>query len=140
MKRIIGKIKPKKIITSSHFSSMLKSLAVKNNIKIETQLRSNHEFLIPWNNFLIRFNMGKIPISFSISRITYDKVRNFLESIIGKTFGLWLNIKNRKKMILFIEFDPSQYSDLIHNLGVVKSEMSVSVSMKIKVISNLTKI
>ena len=117
MKRIIDKIKPEKIITSSHFSGMLKSLAVKNNIKIETQLRSNHEFLIPWNNFLIRFNMGKIPISFSISRITYDKVRNFLESIIGKTFGLWLHVKNLKKMVLFIEFDPSQYPSLVHNLG-----------------------
>ena len=117
MKRIIDKIKPEKIITSSHFSSMLKSLAVKNNIRIETQLRSDHEFLIPWNNFLIRFNMGKIPISFSISRITYDKVRNFLESIIGKTFGLWLHVKNLKKMVLFIEFDPSQYPSLVHNLG-----------------------
>ena len=94
MKRIIEKTKPEKIITSNHFSNVLKPLIVKNNVRIETKLRSNHEFLIPWNNFLIRFNMGKIPISVSISRITYDKIRNFLESIIGKTFGLWLNIKN----------------------------------------------
>jgi len=123
MKRIIEKTKPEKIITSSHFSSMLKPLIVKNNIKIETQLRSNHEFLVPWNQFLIRFNIGKIPISISISRVTYDKIRNFLESIIGKTFGLWLNIKNRKKMILFIEFDPSQYPDLIQNLGKNKGNL-----------------
>ena len=117
MKRIIEKTKPEKIITSDHFSSVLKPLVAKNNIKIETQLRSNHEFLVPWNQFLIRFYIGKIPISISISRVTYDKIRNFLESVIGKTFGLWLNIKDRKKMILFIEFDPSQYSELIHNLG-----------------------
>ena len=117
MKRIIEKTKPEKIITSDHFSSVLKPLVAKNNIKIETQLRSNHEFLVPWNQFLMRFNIGKIPISISISRVTYDKIRNFLESVIGKTFGLWLNIKDRKKMILFIEFDPSQYSELIHNLG-----------------------
>ena len=117
MKRIIEKTKPEKIITSDHFSSMLKPLVAKNNIKIETQLRSNHEFLVPWNQFLIRFYIGKIPISISVSRVTYNKIRNFLESVIGKTFGLWLNIKDRKKMILFIEFDPSQYSELIHNLG-----------------------
>ena len=116
MKRIIEKTKPEKIITSDHFSSVLKPLIAKNNIKIETQLTSNHEFLVPWNQFLIQFNIGKIPISISVSRITYDKIKNFLESIIGKMFGLWLNIKNRKKMILFVEFDPSQYSDLIHNL------------------------
>ena len=116
MKRIIEKTKPEKIITSNHFSSVLKPLIVKSNIRIETQLRSNHEFLVIRNQFLIRFNIGKIPISITISRVTYDKIRNFLESIIGKTFGLWLNIKDRKKMILFIEFDPSQYSDLIHNI------------------------
>ena len=116
MKRIIEKTKPEKIITSNHFSSVLKPLIVKSNIRIETQLRSNHKFLVIRNQFLIRFNIGKIPISITISRVTYDKIRNFLESIIGKTFGLWLNIKDRKKMILFIEFDPSQYSDLIHNI------------------------
>ena len=116
IKRIIEKTKPEKIITSHHFSSVLKPLTAKNNIKIETHLKSNHEFLVPWNQFLMRFNIGKIPISISISRVTYDKIRNFLESIIGKTFGLWLNIKDRKKMILFIEFDPSQYSDLIRNI------------------------
>ena len=116
MKRIIEKTKPEKIITSNHFSSVLKPLTAKNNIKIETHLRSNHEFLIISNNFSIQCNIGKIPISISVSRVTYDKIRNFLESIIGKTFGLWLNIKDRKKTILFIEFDPSQYSDLIHNI------------------------
>ena len=35
MKRIIEKTKPEKIITSDHFSSMLKPLVAKNNIKIE---------------------------------------------------------------------------------------------------------
>ncbi len=139
MKRIIEKTKPEKIITSNHFSNVLKPLIVKNNVRIETKLRSNHEFLIPWNNFLIRFNMGKIPISVSISRITYDKIRNFLESIIGKTFGLWLNIKNRKKMILFIEFDPSQYSDLIHNLGE-KGDNLLFVNRRKPAISNFKSI
>jgi hypothetical protein len=83
--------------------------------------------------------MGKIPISVSISRITYDKIRNFLESIIGKTFGLWLNIKNRKKMILFIEFDPSQYSDLIHNLGE-KGDNLLFVNRRKPAISNFKSI
>ena len=117
MKRIIEKTKPGKIITSNHFSILLKPLIVKSNIRIETSLGSNHEFLVSWNKFLIRFNIGKIPISISISRSSYDKIRNFLESIIGKMLGLWVNIKNRKKMVLFIEFGPSQYSELIHNLA-----------------------
>ena len=63
MKRIIEKTKPEKIITSHHFSSVLKPLTAKNNIKIETHLKSNHEFLVPWNQFLMRFNIGKIPLT-----------------------------------------------------------------------------
>ena len=63
MKRIIEKIKPEKIITSSHFLNMLKSLTENKNIKIETKLKSKHEFSVPWDKFLIRFNIGTIPIS-----------------------------------------------------------------------------
>ena len=116
MKRIIEKTKPEEIITSDHFSTLLRPLIEKYNIRINIRSGSNHKFLVSWDKFLIRFNVGKIPISISISRETYYKIRNFVESIIGKSFGLWLDIKTRKKMVLFIEFSPSQYPDLIHSL------------------------
>ena len=116
MKRIIEKHEPQKIITSSHFGKMLKSLIMNTDIKIEIMLESNHEFLIPWNQFLIKFNLGKLPISLKISRKSYDKIRNFLESLVGKIFNLWPDKKKNQKMILFVEFDPSQYPKLIEQL------------------------
>ena len=65
----------------------------------------------------IRLEVKINQIQYPRGNIQSLKIRNFLESIIGKTLGLWLNNKNRKKMILLIEFNPSQYSDLIHNLS-----------------------
>ena len=92
MKRIIEKTKPEEIIMPEHFSILLRPLIEKYNIKTDIRTGSNHKFLVSWDKFLIRFNAGKIPISISISRETYDKIRNFVESIIGKLFGLWLDI------------------------------------------------
>ena len=51
-----------------------------------------------------------------ISRKSYDKIRNFLESLVGKIFNLWPDKKKNQKMILFVEFDPSQYPKLIEQL------------------------
>ena len=123
MKRIIEKYKPQKIITSFHFGNMLKSLIDDTKIKIITTLESNHEFSIPWNHFLIKFNLGKFPISLKISRKSYDKIRNFLELLVGKIFHLWPDKKKSQKMILFVEFDPSQYSKLIEQLGHYGNEL-----------------
>jgi len=123
MKRIIEKHEPQKIITSSHFSKMLESLIINTDIKIEIMLESNHEFLIPWEQFLIKFNLGKLPISLRLSRKSYDKIRNFLESIIGKIFNLWPDKQKNQKRILFVEFDPSQYPELIEQLSSYGNEL-----------------
>jgi hypothetical protein len=117
MKRILEKYQPQKIITSNHFGTMLKSLTANTDIKIETTIESTHEFSIPWNQFLIKFNLGKIPLSLRISRNSYDRIRNLLESFIGKIFNLWPDKKNTSKLILFVEFDPSQYPKLIEQLS-----------------------
>jgi len=122
MKRIIEKYNPQKIITSFHFGNMVK-LLIDTEIKIETTLESHHEFSIPWNHFLIKFNLGKFPISLKISRKSYDKIRNSLESLVGKTFHLWPDKKKSQKMILFVEFDPSQYPKLIEQLGLYGNEL-----------------
>ena len=96
---------------------MLKSLTANTDIKIETTIESTHEFSIPWNQFLIKFNLGKIPLSLRISRNSYDRISNLLESFICKIFNLLPDKKNTSKLILFVEFDPSQYPKLIEQLS-----------------------
>lgn len=116
IKRILEKENPQKIIAANHFSTMVNSLIHDKRIDLETIHAKSQKFVMPWNRFLIRFNIGKIPISFELSRSTYNNIRNLVESIVGTTFKLWFDFKNKKKSILFLEFDPTQYSDLLHHL------------------------
>ena len=123
MKRIIEKHNPTKIFTSPHYANLLNSLIINTDIKLEIMLQSNHEFSIPWDQFLIKFNLGKFPISLRISRKSYDSIRNFLESLVGKIFHLWPNNEKTKQMVLFVEFDPSQYPNLIEKLNDYGNEL-----------------
>ena len=43
--------------------------------------------------------------------------------MVGKTFHLWPDKKKSQKMILFVEFDPSQYPKLIEQLGLYGNEL-----------------
>ena len=115
IKRIIEKEKPKKIICSSHFSDMINSISdYKINLNIFDE--SNHDFLLVWDKILLRFNVGKTPISIPIPRKTYTKIKNSVESFLGSLFNLWFNPKNKNESILFVEFNPLQYVNLLENL------------------------
>ena len=115
IKRIIEKEKPEKIICSSHFSEMINSISdYKINLNIFDE--SNHDFLLVWDKILLRFNVGKTPISIPIPRKTYTKIKNSVESFLGSLFNLWFNPKNKNESILFVEFNPLQYVNLLENL------------------------
>jgi len=115
IKRIIEKEKPEKIICSSHFSDMINSISdYKINLNIFDE--SNHDFLLVWDKILLRFNVGKTPISIPIPRKTYTKIKNSVESFFGSLLNLWFNPKNKNKSILFVEFNPLQYVNLLENL------------------------
>jgi len=115
IKRIIEKEKPEKIICSSHFSEMINSISdYKINLNIFDE--SNHDFLLVWDKILLRFNVGKTPISIPIPRKTYTKIKNSVESFFGSLLNLWFNPKNKNKSILFVEFNPLQYVNLLENL------------------------
>jgi len=115
IKRIIEKEKPNKILCSKHFSDMINSIS-DNQINLNIFDDTKHDFYLVWDKILIRFNIGKIPISIPIPRKTYTKIKNSVESILGTFVGLWFNPKNQKKSILFVEYNPTQYVELLENL------------------------
>lgn len=115
IKRIIENEKPTKIILSTHFSKIAEQLNNNNSFSIDIFDNQPHEFHIAWEKMLLRFNIGNRPISIPISRKRYNQFKNIFESFIGNLFGLWYNFGNQKPSILFLEFNPSQYSKLIKN-------------------------
>ena len=115
IKRIIEKENPDKILCSKHFSEMIPSIST-DKIKLDMFDDLDHNFLVVWDKILIRFTLGNIPISIPISRKSYTKIKNSIESLAGSIFGLWYKNKNQKKSILFVEFNPTQYTELLENL------------------------
>ena len=120
IKHIIEKEKPKKIITSINFSKIITSI---NKIKIEIYENKLINSLA-WDNIEIKFNIGKLPISFQLSRTFYAKLKQIFESFISKIFNFWFK-SNKNKTILLLEFDPFTYSDLLIALSKYKKNILI---------------
>lgn len=116
IKRILEKEMPEKIITNTSLSKLVKPLIAGKNIDLEVHADDSKSHL-SWDNIEIKFNFGKIPISFYISRSTYNKIKDLLESTLGTILNFWFNIDNKKKTILLLEFNPSAYKNLLQNLS-----------------------
>jgi len=115
IKRIIEKEAPEKILANTGLSKLVEPLISDKNISLETHTE-NSDHRLAWDTIEIKFNLGRTPISFHISRSTYNKIKDFLESILCTTMNLWFKADNDKKTILLLEFDPSTYKDLLVNL------------------------
>ena len=114
IKRILEKEKPKKIILSAYFAKIVKQ--IDNKISLDISGKQEHDFHIQWEKMLIRFNISNRPISIPISRKRYNQFKKIFEFVTGNLFGLWQNFANKKPSILFLEFNPAQYSKLLDNL------------------------
>lgn len=122
LKRVIENKKPTKILIPENFLPAVKTICDEKNINIETYNEITISAL-PWDKIQIKFNVNRIPISFHVSRNFYLKMKNMLEMIIGKSFNLWFNPKNKKKIILLLEFNPAVYFDFLYHLG--KSDKNI---------------
>lgn len=76
-----------------------------------------------YNKIEIKFNLGKIPLSFKISRNSYLKIKSFIENITCSWNNLWLDMTKSKELILLLEINPSTYSELLLELS--KSDKQV---------------
>ncbi len=116
IKRIIENEKPKKIITTTSLLKMIKVIIKNYDIELEFFKNKPKELLF-WDIITIKFNIGKIPIKFNISKNTYLKIKTFFEKIMGFIFGFWYNPNNsKKKSLVFLEFNPEFFSNIFKSL------------------------
>ena len=118
IKRIIEKEKPDKIFANNQFKNIISELTNNNNshISINQIDTKKYNFLIYWDKISYEFHLGKIPIGIQLSRKNYQRIKNFFESMLCKLFSLDLKPNENKKIILFVEFNTLQYSELFENL------------------------
>jgi hypothetical protein len=110
IKKIIINLKPKKIIATSKIIEIIHNfnfnsleLSVFNNDKIEKMI---------YDTIPVKFNLGKIPISFIISRNFFKTSKKLFENIICTFNNLWYNPLKNKSIVLLLEFNPSQFKNL----------------------------
>lgn len=117
--RIIQKLlknkSPKKIITNSTFINLIKKIVDKKTEFIEIG-KPIHETMV-YNKIEIKFNLGKIPISFKIPRNFYTKIKYLIENLVCSSNNLWLDLSKIRESILLLEVNPSVYSELILQLS-----------------------
>ena len=120
IQKILKEKKPKKI-----FSTLLQNFIAEiidekiEFIPIKNPLKTN----MVWNKIEIKFNLGKIPISFRISRDLYLKLKSTFENFICSSNNLWADLNDQRESILLLEFNPSTYPELIKNLAKTNKQI-----------------
>jgi len=114
--KIIEKENPTEIIGTNEFSKIIKSIIKNKNIKTKFfQNKIKKELL--WDNITAKYNLGGIPLTFSISRKNYLKLKNTFETLSGFFYNFWFKFNNSKKgIILFLEFNPELFSNLFEKM------------------------
>ena len=94
--RIIEKEKPDLIISSTYLNDFVERICKTKKIQIN-MIRKIKQPSLQYDKINIKFNLGTIPISLTISRKTYLKIKKVADKIIHSVFRLKPNLKTRKE-------------------------------------------
>ena len=114
IKKIISDEKPQKIYATHNLANIISTFT---DSEIEF-LNLKHE--VVFDTFDLRFTIFSKLISIKISMNTFEKIKNLVETLAGRVYNLWLDLDEKKPIILLLEFDPSQYKTLLHHLNSEK--------------------
>lgn len=111
--KIIRLESPKKIITAGSLSELVQPFI--NNEDIELKIFQNKtENNLFWDKITIKFNIGRTPLAFTISRKNYLRIKNFIETMAGFIYNFWFDFRrSKKKCTVFLEFNPESFSNLL---------------------------
>ena len=117
VKEIIKKEKPTKIIATTQISKIIQSIIKNDNIKTEF-FKNEIEKNLLWNNITAKYNFGGIPLTFTLSRQKYLKIKNIYENLSGLFYNFWFKFdQSKKKSIVFLEFNPQLFSRLFEEMA-----------------------
>ena len=115
IKNVINELKPRKIFLERRYEDIVSDF-VGNNIEINTFLKKD---LVrdDSDKLKIKFNFGKHPLSFKISKKLYKKIKKNTDSISSTIYDLSFTEKDfNKKTIIFVEFNTELFSKLFQSL------------------------
>ena len=121
IQKILKNKTPKKIFANKEIINFIKKMF---DTKIDLiEFGNLTKKRMYYNNIEIKFNLGKIPISFKIPRNYYMKLKSIIENIVCSTNNLWFDMSKLKESILLLEINPSVYSELLLQLSKSNKEI-----------------
>ena len=141
IKKIITKQATANIIANSSIIEIIRLFD--NNLSLEPLDNDLTDDKLFFDNIQIKFNLGKTPRAFSLSRNFYNKSKIVYENIICAMNDLWFKGSSRN-IVLLLEFNPAQFENLFlefkkKNLDIVVFNRRRSVVWNRKSISILKK-
>jgi hypothetical protein len=116
IKKIIEKEKPTKIVATHQSSKIIQSIIKNQNIDTKFFKTVNNNNLL-WDNITAKYNIGGIPLTFTISRKKYLKIKNTFENLSGLLNNFWFKFdQSKNKSIVFLEFNPQLFSKLFEEM------------------------
>ena len=113
--KIIETEKPKRVIIASYLNNFVKRICDAKSIELIEIGEKEHPSLY-FNKINIKFNLGKFPISFHISRENFNKIKKIVEKLL-QSFRLSYQLNTKRKSILLVDFNPVMYNDLLNELS-----------------------
>jgi glycosyltransferase involved in cell wall biosynthesis len=114
--RIIEKKKPSTIISYTILNDFVEQICQSKNISLNKIYFDNQPKLV-LDKINIKFNLGLLPISFTVSRKFYSQIKNIFEKIINLFFNFNPQKNSIKKNILLLDFNPIPYEPLLKQLS-----------------------
>ena len=114
--RIIEKEKPTTLVDMTDYGDLIQNLC--NQKKIDyIQIPDIIHTSTYFDKINIKSNVGPLPLSVTVSKINYQKIKNFGEKITKQFLKLNQNFNSNQKCILLLDFNTIQYDLLLKELS-----------------------
>lgn len=116
--KIIEKESPMYIVSYTSLNDYIERICKQKNIHVISHTLSQLQSL-QFDKINIKYNLGSHPISITISRKTFMKIRKIVDKTTNLFFKLKPNMKliRNNKSILLLDFNPIQYDTLMKELS-----------------------
>ena len=116
MTKIIETEKPNHVFCITHLNDFIKRYCEMKKIQVTVIEKKTDQSLI-FDTMKIKLDILSMPLSFHVSRKTFLKIKKFVETFINHIFDFQPNLDSKKKSILLLDFNPTQYDSLIKELS-----------------------
>ena len=115
LQKILENKLPKRIIAPKQIIDIIQKI-ISNDVNF-VEIPSTKVDGMTFDQIEVKFDIWKFPMSIKFSRNFYTRVKSLIENIICSINKLWASNSKEKSSILLLEFNPSQYSELINHIS-----------------------